>query len=161
MKRFLKEFREFAMKGNVIDLAVGVIIGAAFKDIVNSVVEDIFTPILGIVTRQVDFAKLSVNIGSTPLMYGRLIQSIVNFLVTAFCIFFIIKIMNALRNPIEVLKSHRIGAEGSEKAEKQTEEPKTDEAAGTAGYDAEEQREIVALLSDIKELLKENSGNKQ
>jgi large conductance mechanosensitive channel len=99
----MKEFREFAMKGNVVDLAVGVIIGGAFGKIVSSLVSDVLMPIFGIVLGQVDFSALSVTIGSSVITYGAFIQSIVDFIIVSFCIFFIIKQMNRFKRekPVE------------------------------------------------------------
>jgi len=98
--KFWKEFKEFAFKGNVIDLAVGVMIGSAFSAIVTSIVNDIFTPLLSIITGKVDFSTLSVTIGageSAPVLaYGAFLQAIVNFLMVALCIFLFVKAINKL-----------------------------------------------------------------
>lgn len=107
----LKEFREFAMKGNVIDLAVGVIIGGAFGKIVSSLVEDIIMPPLGLVLGKVDFANLFINLsgtdyailaeakkaGAATLNYGVFINTIVNFVIVAFAIFFVVRAMNRMK----------------------------------------------------------------
>jgi len=103
---FIKEFKEFAMKGNVMDMAVGVIIGGAFGKIISSLVDDILMPLVGVVTGNVDFTKLQVSFGegelAATLKYGQFIQNIVDFLIVAFCIFLIIKAMNKLnRKPEE------------------------------------------------------------
>lgn len=96
MKSFLKEFKEFISKGNVIDLAVGVIIGGAFQKIVNSLVEDIITPLINMVAHVESVDKLAVKIGSATLAYGKFIEAILSFLIMAFVIFLIIKGMNSL-----------------------------------------------------------------
>lgn len=98
-KGFIAEFKEFALRGSVMDLAVGVIIGAAFQAIVNSLVEDILSPILGLVL-QANFSNLSVTLfdGNLVLRYGSFIMAIINFLLMAFVIFLIIKGINAIRN---------------------------------------------------------------
>ena len=98
-KSFLDEFKEFALRGNVIDLAVGVIIGAAFQAIVNSLIEDILSPLLGLVLRE-DFSSLSLDLfdGSVSIRYGAFLMAIVNFLIMAFVIFLIVKGINTLRN---------------------------------------------------------------
>ncbi|MCL4295637.1 MAG: large conductance mechanosensitive channel protein MscL [Anaerolineae bacterium] len=100
----LKEFRDFINRGNVLDLAVAVIIGAAFTGIVNSLVEDIITPILGIFLGGVNFAGLSITIGEAVINYGNFIQAIINFLIIAWVIFLIVRSINQLQKrwqPIE------------------------------------------------------------
>ena len=93
----LKEFREFTLKGNVIDLAVGVIIGAAFGGIVTSVVDNVFMPLIGMLTGGVDFKSLSIRLGSAELKYGMFIQATVIFLIIAFFLFLVVKAVNKLR----------------------------------------------------------------
>ncbi|MBO6108725.1 MAG: large conductance mechanosensitive channel protein MscL [Eubacterium sp.] len=98
-KGIIAEFKEFALRGNVIDLAVGVIIGAAFQAIVNSLVEDILSPILGLVL-QGNLSGLSLNLfdGAVNIRYGAFFMAIVNFFLMALVIFFIVKGINAVRN---------------------------------------------------------------
>ena len=91
------EFKEFAMKGSVIDLAVGVIIGAAFGKIVDSLVNDIIMPIVGILIGGYDFSKLSYKIGEAEIKYGNFIQILLDFLFIAFVLFMIIKAMNKMK----------------------------------------------------------------
>ena len=93
MKSFMKEFKEFAMRGNVMDLAVAVIIGGAFGAIVNSLVADIISPIIGMLVGD-NFANLSVKVAGATLTYGNFIMAIVNFLIIALVIFSMIKAMN-------------------------------------------------------------------
>ena len=97
---FIKEFKEFAMKGNVMDMAVGVIIGGAFGKIVSSLVDDVLMPAVGMLTGNVDFTNLTAKIGTgedaAVLKYGVFIQNVVDFLIVALCIFFVIKLMNKL-----------------------------------------------------------------
>ncbi|MBR1935171.1 MAG: large-conductance mechanosensitive channel protein MscL [Muribaculaceae bacterium] len=97
---FIKEFKEFAMKGNVMDMAVGVIIGGAFGKIVTSLVDDVLMPAIGMLTGNVDFTKLALKIGdgdnAAVLQYGNFIQNIVDFLIVAFCIFLMLKGINKL-----------------------------------------------------------------
>ena len=97
---FIKEFKEFAMKGNVMDMAVGVIIGGAFGKIVSSLVDDILMPLVGMITGNVDFTKLVFKIGegedAANLAYGQFIQNTVDFLIVAFCIFLMLKGINKL-----------------------------------------------------------------
>ena len=92
----LKEFKDFISRGNVMDLAVGVIVGGAFSKIVTSIVNDILMPILGIILGGIDFTALKINIGDTSIMYGNFIQNVVDFLIVAFCIFVFIKMTNRL-----------------------------------------------------------------
>lgn len=100
MKKFAKEFKEFISRGNVIDMAVGMIIGAAFTAIVKSLVDDIFNPLLGLVLGKVNLTELKVQLGNTDayLTYGNFINAIITFLLTAFALFFVIKFINGLRN---------------------------------------------------------------
>ncbi len=126
----IKEFKEFALKGNVVDMAVGVIIGSAFGSIVSSLVDDILMPVLGIFTGGVDFSNLAVQLGAdNSLNYGNFIQSIINFLIIALAIFGMIKVMNT----------------ATAKLSKKQEE----EEAAPAGPTQEE------LLAEIRDLLKE------
>ncbi|EKF37230.1 MULTISPECIES: large conductance mechanosensitive channel protein MscL [Bacillus] len=93
----LKEFREFAVKGNVIDLAVGVIIGGAFGKIVTSLVNDLIMPLVGIIIGGHDFSGLSIKIGSAQILYGNFIQTVVDFLIISFSIFIFIRYLNKLK----------------------------------------------------------------
>ena len=108
---FIKEFKEFAMKGNVMDMAVGVIIGGAFGKIVSSLVNDVIMPLVGKATGGVSFTDLFVNLGdgeyktlaeaqeagAAVLAYGQFIQNIIDFIIIAFCIFLMIKAMNKMK----------------------------------------------------------------
>ena len=94
---FIKEFKEFAMKGNVMDMAVGVIIGGAFGKIVSSLVDDVLMPLIGVVTGGVDFTGLIAKVGDAEVKYGVFIQNIIDFLIIAFCIFLMIKAMNKMK----------------------------------------------------------------
>lgn len=96
----LREFREFAVKGNVVDLAVGIVIGAAFGKIVASLVEDIVMPAIGAVGR-VDFKSLALQVGEANILYGKFIQTCVDFLIIAASIFVAVKVINALRRKDE------------------------------------------------------------
>ena len=113
---FVKEFKEFAMKGNVMDMAVGVIIGGAFGKIVTSLVNDVLMPVVSLCTGGVDFTNLFVKLsgegtyntlaeaqeaGASVMAYGQFIQNIVDFLIVAFCIFLMIKGMNKLNKKKE------------------------------------------------------------
>lgn len=91
---FTKEFKEFAMKGNVMDLAVGVIIGAAFGKIIASLVDNILMPIIGMLLQGVNFQTLSVKVGEAEIKYGLFIGAIIDFIIIAIVLFMIIKAMN-------------------------------------------------------------------
>lgn len=95
MKKFMKEFKDFAMRGNVIDLAVGVIIGGAFKGIVDSLVKDIISPLIGLVAKK-DFSALSVKVLEVDIHYGAFLTAVINFLIMAFVIFLLVKGLNSL-----------------------------------------------------------------
>ena len=122
-----KEFKEFTSKGNVLDLAVGVIIGGAFGKIVTSLVDDIIMPFIGLIIGGLDFLGLSIVIGKATIKYGMFIQNVVNFLIVAFSVFMIVKAVNKVR---------RIKPE--EKEEEVVEAPSKEEA----------------LLAEIRDLLK-------
>lgn len=100
-KGIVKEFKDFISRGNVIDMAVGVIIGAAFGKIVTSLVDDILMPVIGAALGGLDFTSLTINIGDATVCYGNFIQNIVDFLIVAVCIFFIIKAMNKFKKKEE------------------------------------------------------------
>jgi len=101
IKNFIAEFKEFISKGNVVDLAVGVIIGGAFSKIVSSLVNDILMPIIGTLLGGLNFTSLSFKIGNAVISYGNFIQNVVDFLIVAFCIFIFVKIMNKLHKEKE------------------------------------------------------------
>ena len=129
MKNFIKEFKEFAMGGNLIDMAVGVIIGGAFNSVLGSLVEDVFTPILGLVAgSDIDFSQLKLG----PIAIGNFINTLITFLLTALCLFAVIKALNKAK---EVVK----------KPEEQEEEK-----------EPEPSEEVKLLTSIEKELIKLN-----
>lgn len=128
MRKFIAEFKEFAMRGNVIDLAVGVVIGGAFSKIVSSLVENIITPFIGIITGGTDISGLMIEIGNAKFKYGAFLQSVIDFLIIAFSIFIFIKLINGLKSKIA----------------KPIEEEKTEEPTLTKSEE---------LLTEIKELL--------
>ena len=97
MKQFLEEFKAFAVKGNVIDMAVGVIVGGAFTKIVNSLVADVITPLISVILGQKQFADITITIGETPILIGNFLQNIIDFLITAFVIFCFVKLISKLR----------------------------------------------------------------
>jgi large conductance mechanosensitive channel len=123
----IKEFRDFIQRGNVIDLAVAVIIGAAFGAIVTSLVDDIIMPLVGVLLGGIDFSSLSIQVGEAVILYGNFIQAIVNFLLIAFTLFLIIRGYTRLQ----------------QKEEKEPEAPP-------------EPTEEVQLLTEIRDLLKKH-----
>ncbi|MBL6008820.1 large conductance mechanosensitive channel protein MscL [Bacillus halotolerans] len=122
-----KEFKTFAMRGNIVDLAIGVVIGGAFGKIVTSLVNDIIMPLVGLLLGGLDFSGLSFTFGDAVVKYGSFIQTIVNFLIISFSIFIVIRTLNQL------------------KRKKEAEEEAEAEAA-----DAQEE-----LLKEIRDLLKQ------
>lgn len=104
MKKFFDEFKKFIERGNVIDLAVGVLIGGAFSKIVSSLVNDLFMPLIGVLIGGHDFTNLILKVGDAQIRYGSLIQNIVDFLIIAFCIFVFISIINKFFNKKEEVK---------------------------------------------------------
>ena len=92
----VKEFKEFISRGNVVDLAVGVIIGGAFGKIVTSLVDNILMPIIGLIIGGVDFSNLSIKVKDATIGYGMFIQNVIDFLIVAFCIFIFVKAVNKL-----------------------------------------------------------------
>lgn len=128
------EFKKFAFKGNVVDLAVGVVIGAAFGKIVSSLVKDIITPLLGMVLGGVDFTSLHFGYGKSAVMYGNFIQTIFDFLIIAASIFMFVKVFNKLTSK----------KEEEEEKEEEIPEPTKEEV----------------LLSEIRDLLKQQNSSK-
>ena len=96
MKKFLEEFKSFAMRGNVMDLAVGVIVGGAFGSITTSLIDDIIMPVVGIFVSESSFADLSLEVGGVVITYGNFIQAVLNFLIMAFVVFCMVKAINKL-----------------------------------------------------------------
>lgn len=94
----LKEFKDFISRGNVVDMAVGVVVGGAFTSIVNSLVKDILMPLIGIITGGIDFSSLAITVGEASINYGQFIQNIIYFLIVAWVIFLIVKAINKMRN---------------------------------------------------------------
>lgn len=103
-----KEFKEFAMKGNIMDLAVGVVIGGAFQGIVKSLVDDIIMPVITIFTGKMDFSELTFTIGNSSIKYGSFITAVINFLIIAFSIFLFVRYMNKLNKKLETITEEEI-----------------------------------------------------
>lgn len=132
MKKFLAEFKAFALRGNVMDLAVGVIIGGAFTAIVTSLINNLINPIIGCFTAE-GFAGLSLTIGEAQLMYGQFIMDVINFIIMAFVVFLLVKVVNKLSN---------IGKKKEAPKPEEPKKPTTDE-----------------LLTDILAELKKQNGD--
>lgn len=94
MKKFMEEFKQFIARGNVMDMAVGVIIGGAFSAITTSLINDIIMPLLGIFTGSISFAELSFTVNGAVIAYGNFVQAVLNFLVMAFVVFCLVKAIN-------------------------------------------------------------------
>lgn len=123
----LKDFKEFIARGNVLDLAVGIIIGAAFGSIVSSLVDHIIMPLIGLIMGGVDFSSLAITVGDAVIEIGLFIQSIVDFLIISFSIFMFIRLLNSARKKQEVAEEEVV----------------------------EEVNEQTELLTEIRDLLKE------
>lgn len=146
--KIIEEFKKFAFKGNVVDMAVGVIIGGAFGAIVSSLVSDIIMPLIGIITGELDFTDMQIVISrneageiTNALKYGQFIQNVVYFLIVAFSIFIVVKIINKGR---EFANRKKIEAEkaAAEAAAKEPKKPTQEE-----------------LLCEIRDLLAEMKSN--
>lgn len=96
MKKILEEFKIFIMRGNVLELAVGVVMGGAFSKIVSSLVNDIMMPIIGVIIGGIDFSDLSITFKNAKIMYGLFIQNIIDFLIISLCVFMFVKLVNKL-----------------------------------------------------------------
>ena len=150
-KGLLSEFKAFISKGNVLDLAVGVIIGSAFTAIVNSLVADIITPVLSLLTNKVDLTQLKIvlseAVGDTPevaITYGNFIQGVINFVIQAFVIFLIVKAFTSLSTAAKAKEIAEEKAKAEEEAAKKKEEEEA--AAKKAEEPVELLREILAEL---------------
>ena len=147
-KGFFGEFKEFISRGNVIDMVVGVVVGSAFTAIVNSLVKDVVTPAIGLITGGVDFSSQMVVLATDPetgevlnaIKYGALIQNIINFLLIALVVFCFVKVVNKLREKVA-------------EAKKAEEEAKAAEEAAAAPAEPEKSSEVL-LLEEIRDLLK-------
>ena len=148
-KGFFGEFKEFIARGNVIDMAVGVVVGSAFTAIVNSPVTDVVTPAIGLITGGIDFSSQMIVLAADPetgevlnaIKYGALIQNIINFLLIALVVFCFVKVVNKIR-------------EKAAEAKKAEEEAKAAEEAAAAAAAEPEKSSEVLLLEEIRDLLK-------
>ena len=137
----LNEFKKFISKGNVVDLAVGVVVGGAFSKIVSSLVNDIIMPLIGVIIGGIDFTNLSLKVGEATINYGMFIQNIIDFLIISFCIFLVVKALNTL-DDMTKKKLEKIKKE--EKVEKKEEEKVSEE---------------IILLREINNSLKKQNKN--
>ncbi len=126
----IKEFKEFIARGNVIDLAVGVIMGSAFGKIVSSLVDNVIMPLIGVILGGIDFSSLSIKVKDATINYGVFIQNVIDFLIISFCVFLMIKFINKL-------------------TKKKEKEEKKEAAA--------EKAEDIKLLEEIRDLLKKKN----
>ena len=145
MKNFVNEFKAFISRGNVVDMAVGVIVGSAFTAIVNSLVKDVVTPCIGVLTGGVDFTQMKYvitpgteEVAEVAILYGNFIQAIINFLIIAFVVFCMVKMINSMRKKME-------------EAAKKAEEEAPAEPPAPPAPSAE-----VVLLTEIRDLLKKD-----
>ena len=135
MSKFVSEFKEFISRGNVVDMAVGIIMGSAFTAIVTSLVDDLIMPVIGMICAGVNIAELSVQVGSATLKYGAFLQAVLNFLIIALVIFSMVKAINSARAKAESLKK-----------KKEEETPKEEEKPDPQ----------IVLLEEIRDLLAKN-----
>jgi large conductance mechanosensitive channel len=105
----IQEFKDFIAKGNVMDLAVGIIIGAAFTAIVGSLVEDLINPLIGIFMGGVDFSGMELAVGEATFTYGKFIMAVINFFIIAFVVFMLVKFVNKLKGPAEAAPEEPAG----------------------------------------------------
>lgn len=108
MKGFVKDFKAFAVKGNVVDLAVAVVIGTAFGKIVSSLVANIITPIIGLIMGGVDFSGMSYSVGEAEITYGVFVQSIIDFLIVALVIFMVVKAIGKAKGTFDKKKEEEV-----------------------------------------------------
>lgn len=145
---FIDEFKKFISQGSVMDLAVGMVIGAAFTSIVTSLVNDIIMPIVGLLIGGVDFSGLSIRVNNffggndqVVIRYGSFLQAVVNFIVIAFALFLVVKAMNKMKDKAKAIADK---AEKKEEAEEEAEDKKEEDL----------QKEQIKLLKEIRDSLK-------
>ena len=130
LKKEADEFKKFISRGSVVDMAIGVILGGAFGKIVRSLVNDIIMPLVGVILGGLDFSSLSIKVGDASIKYGSFIQSVVDFLIIALCIFTMLQILNSIKEKADKKLGHK----------KEEEKAKKDEQ--------------IILLEEIRDLLK-------
>ena len=117
IKKEADEFKKFISRGSVVDMAIGVIIGGAFGKIVSSLVNDIIMPLVGVVLGGLEFSSLSIKVGDASIKYGSFIQSVVDFLIIALCIFTMLQILNSIKEKADKKLGHKKEEEKSKKDE--------------------------------------------
>lgn len=158
LKGFIKEFKDFAVKGNVMDLAIAVVIGAAFGKIVTALVGDIIMPLIGIILGGRNFSSLTVVIGESEIRYGAFIQSIVDFAIIALVIFLFIKFLNKFKSKVDSLINQESDEVANDNISKEVEEIKAiKEEAPTISDADDEIKNQTKVLLEIRDLLKEAS----
>lgn len=148
MKKILKEFKEFISRGNVIDLAVGVIMGSAFGKIVSSLVNDVLMPLIGILFGGLDFSNLVLKIKDSSIKYGTFIQNVIDFLIMAACVFALVKVVNKIDKLTHLKK---------EEPKKEEKPKKSDEVILLE----EIKNELVLLNNSEKKVNNKNNKKKQ
>lgn len=162
MKKFFGEFKKFISKGNVIDMAVGIVVGSAFTKIVNSLVSDVITPLISLLIGRLSFKDLKIvfkeateEASEVSLTYGNLIEAILNFIIIAFSLFCVIKLINTVKDRMEKSEKERLAKEAAEKAEAEklaAEQAEAERLAEEARLAAIPTREEL-LLAEIRDLL--------
>lgn len=135
MRALWNEFKKFAMRGNVVDLAVAVVVGASFNKIVSSVVDDILMPVIGILVGRLDLTGLQLQVGEAVVRYGQFLQAVLDFLIIAFAVFMLVRFLNQARAALE----------------RQEKEEEASKAAATPPAPPKEQ----LLLEEIRDLLRD------
>lgn len=135
MRTLWNEFKKFAMRGNVVDLAVAVVVGASFNKIVSSVVDDILMPVIGILVGRLDLTGLQLQVGEAVVRYGQFLQAVLDFLIIAFAVFMLVRFLNQARAALE----------------RQEKEEEASKAAATPPAPPKEQ----LLLEEIRDLLRD------
>ena len=162
MKKFFGEFKKFISRGNVMDMAVGIVVGSAFTQIVNSLVADIITPLISLIIGKMSFNDLKIvfkeatdEASEVAMTYGNLIQAVLNFIIIAFSLFCVIKIINSVKERMERSEKERLAKEAAEKAEAEklaAEKAEAERKAEEERLAAIPTREEI-LLMEIRDLL--------
>lgn len=167
MKKFLSEFKQFAMKSDMIQLAVGVILGTAVNSVVKSLTSDIFMPIIGIFVGKINIASLAITIGSeegnaVQIKYGSFLQAVLDFIITAFCIFIMVKLIKklsefSLEKVKEVVKTEILKTDDGDNKDKIEDEKNPQSKEVEEAPQSYVPEETNKLLGEIRDLLKQQS----
>lgn len=174
MKKFFKEFKEFINRGNVIDLAVALVISTAFSAIVNALVDKVIMPLIAAIFGKVDVSDLSFTLNNSVIPIGAFFQAIINFLIIAFCLFLVIKAINRSKDLAEKEKAKKITKEEKQEVEKlgtvdmknkkavyeavlELRKEKAQKAKDEELKKAQEAETVENLLKQIRDLLKKDS----